>query len=688
MAKYLYTQNSFSSGQLNERLSGREELKEYAQGAKELTNVVPIDQGGLTCSLGNYYIGSLSTGQSIDFAVDNFCFSVGKGVNTGSVVEAFQLDQVTQRRLEPWTVDVKSTFTNEDFNIRYGEHVALGDLVIITDKNSDFEPLLLVKRPTSFELWKYWDYAAEIESTGSGDEHEKVRACPFMPTNQDNKAIMQVQGGDTLVCAKEVFPAGFDKGYVRVVTNTGTGEEAVFKVTDYSSASVLNVELVTGNFVNNTDYTFWALSAWGGGDMGWPSLVSFYQDRILFGSTHKSPDTIWNSNVGNLFLMMVPRTALDQGFKYFGAVQASDAFDITPSVGQISKLRWIVTERYITCGSERAEFILQGIDGSYSATNSSIVSPTGFGAGLASIGFRAQDATFFVERGNKALRELSFSEENGGYTSRLISLLGPDTESISSVDYSYDTSRIYMADGTNNIYVCTLEKGSGILAWSILKVPETVTEVVVVKDGAGNDTLVYTSSNNEVHLISFYDEDSSGPDAEIICAVRKAQNFSVLDTPTHYTFPTGYGVDGEEVNYITDTGETGIETLTTANGYPAILKPSGSQSVIVYKEPLTSRIKTLPYLAGSLFGSPQLALKRNDDTLFRFYKSYAGVKAGHSTTGLKTIEIDDSQGAYTGHVRQNLIGTPEIDHSVIIENTTIKPFSLVSISTRGLTQEG
>lgn len=650
--------------------------------------MLPIDQGGLNHSLGNYIMGQLGQNRNIDFAVDDFMFSVGASINVGSVVQAYKMDQLTQKRLETWTVTVKSTFTSSDYSFKYGAHVAVGDLLFITDRNSAYEPLVMVKKATSWELWKYWEYAA---TNGSLTERlNRLRVCPFQPTN-GNKNISitaSTTGNAILSCNEPIFPAGFDRGMVRIVTDNGTGEESLYLVTGYISDTRVNCEHITGNIIPAFGYTVWAISSWGNGDVGWPSLCSFYENRLMFASSIVQPDTIWNSNLDNLFLMLTPRTTLDQGIGYFGAVQASDAFDITPSVGQVSKMRWLVVERNITCGTGRSEFIIKGLDGSYSATNSTVSSPTGFGAGNQSIGFRAQDATFFVEKGNKAIRELAFSEENGGYTSRLISILGPDMASVDSVAYSFDNSRIYIADGSTDIYVCTLERGAGVLAWSTLEMPRAVSTVAIVEDGAGTQILVVTDTDHQVSLLTVHDEDSSLTDSHTLCGVDKAQNFSILDTPTHYTFPAGYAADGDEVFYITDDGQTGTETIVTAGGFPAILKPSGSTYVTVYKSALHSRIVTLPYLAGSLFGEPQIALKRFDQALFRIHKGLKGVKIGTTDESLFDLEFDSAQGVFTGPVVQNLSGSPERDHSVILDNKTVSPYNLLSISVRGMTDEG
>ena len=69
MAKFNLIQNSFNSGELDPKLKGRSDIKEYGTGCETLENMLIMPAGGVTRRPGTQYIDSIEEGGTFEDAV-------------------------------------------------------------------------------------------------------------------------------------------------------------------------------------------------------------------------------------------------------------------------------------------------------------------------------------------------------------------------------------------------------------------------------------------------------------------------------------------------------------------------------------------------------------------------------------------------------------------------------------------
>ena len=173
----------------------------------------------------------------------------------------------------------------------------------------------------------------------------------------------------------------------------------------------------------------WKMGSWCPAN-GYPGTVCFFQQRMFWGGSTSSPQTIWSSQSGD-FYNMAP-TEPD------GAVLDTNAIVFALDDDESNAILWLLPVfKGIAAGTASGEFLL----GPTNSANQAIA-PTNFYARRASD--RGSDATasarrvgasaLFVQRGGRRLRELSYDLATDGYKTPPASLISEHITSTGVVD--------------------------------------------------------------------------------------------------------------------------------------------------------------------------------------------------------------------------------------------------------------
>jgi hypothetical protein len=143
-----------------------------------------------------------------------------------------------------------------------------------------------------------WDIIREFESR-DGDRNVDVA------DTQDKEADFRiVYSGVALASSVDPF------AYLELVDQE---QEGIVRVDSFSSATVVNITVI--DKVEATTATdLWSEGAWSG-DRGYPRAVSLFEQRVVYGGTTKSPQTVWGSKVGD-FENFDSGTNDDDGYSY------------------------------------------------------------------------------------------------------------------------------------------------------------------------------------------------------------------------------------------------------------------------------------------------------------------------------------------------------------------------------------
>jgi hypothetical protein len=126
-----------------------------------------------------------------------------------------------------------------------------------------------------------------------------------------------------------------------------------------------------------------------------PSVVSFFEQRLVFGNTNNNPQTLWFSKNGD-YQNFTTGTADD------------DALIYTIASNQVNAIRYLSATRVLTIGTTGGEYVLTATsDGPVTPTTTLIRKYSNYGAAPIEP-VQVADVTLFVQRGGRKVREFRY----------------------------------------------------------------------------------------------------------------------------------------------------------------------------------------------------------------------------------------------------------------------------------------
>lgn len=699
--KFTYTHNSFSNGELNPRLMGRTDIKEYFNSAKEVKGFLVENNGTVNEVSGSNFLYEPTDGQKPILTItrnpfrgtsyipeiewnDPVTWTVFLG-DTSSVVLYHSAITITRTKQNgdttSWSVTGGSATLSRDSFI-YGTYIVINDTIFITDKRGINPPLVIYTQigNGSWIINDFTTWCSQINTAIATTDLREFYSSPFTEFNTDTSFILAVSAGTTITATEAIFSDGMIGSHIEIYTGAAS---RLVKITGYTNPFVITFTAV-GTLVANGNYSIFRRSIWYTNN--YPKVVSTFQERLIFSNSSNRENYMFMSEAGNLAIFTKTKEETPSD------IPPSYPFDLPLYSIDSSPIYWVLSERYLSVGTGTEEFIVNGTDGIFGPANRSAISTSKYGSHDIGLAVRAQSSSYFVVKGGGELRELSFSEENGGYLSRSLSVLGPEMININRVEYDYKNKRLYLEQVGGSLLSCTVDNSSKVVAWSDL-----VLEEYVVGFGASEEVIKWNGKyligqvENTVRPVSGV-QPSTYIEHERIRAVVGDDEGVIGGVPSYYVrVPASY-LDlevGQEIMFVDQSGVRIVPSITATGGgdYYVHVPSAGSDFArAVYKtRPFNSRIVTTPIQQGSKIGDSQIALQRVDLVLVRYYMSYGSPHVGLSETSL---EREDITGPFTGVKKYTPAGTPEIDHSVLIENRSDRPVSILSISCRGLGEEG
>ena len=313
-------QPSFVAGELSPRLWGRVDLDKYMAGCSELTNLVVMPQGGLCARPGFRYVASTKTSSRVSRLVPfQYSTTVAYTLEFGHQYVRFYYNgaQVMSGGVP---VEVTTTYTEDE--LPYLRFAQSADVLFIC--HEDHEPAMLSRvSATSFTL-------ANVSWTWPVFNAENVSAVTVAVNNAS------VGTGRTMTFSSSAFSKG---GIGLTASHVGmyiysyeyTGSPAVASakglaqitaVTDANHATVTVIKAF-----NSTSATvYWAEGSFNA-VYGYPRLVTFFEDRLVFAANDGFPERIWLSQTGDYY-----------NFEYGTA--DNDAIARSINAEQVNALTW------------------------------------------------------------------------------------------------------------------------------------------------------------------------------------------------------------------------------------------------------------------------------------------------------------------------------------------------------------
>ena len=188
---------------------------------------------------------------------------------------------------------------------------------------------------------------------------------------------------------------------------------------------------------------------------GHPSVVTFFQQRLVFSGTSDQPQTMFFSKSGDYENMTA-------------GTDADDAMIYTIASNQVNAIKAMKATRTLivmTTGGEYA--VSAGTASAITPTNISIIKQSNYGsAGVDALSIG--NATIFLQRAKRKMRELAYNFDTDGYVAPDLTILSEHiTDSgITQMDYQQEPYSVVWGTRTDGILTgLTYNRLENVVAW-------------------------------------------------------------------------------------------------------------------------------------------------------------------------------------------------------------------------------
>ena len=746
MARVAVQLTNFTGGELSPRLDGRNDLAKYASGCKTLQNMIVYPHGSAARRSGTSFVAEVensaektrlipfefSTTQTYILEFGNEYIRFYK--DGGAILEANKtITGITQA--DPGVVSITAHgFSN-------GDTIVISGVVGMTEVNgkrfkvanvntNDFE--LQDIDGVDVDTTSFTAYASsgvanrvyqiattyetadlfQIKYAQSADVmylcHPEYSVKKLSRTGHTSWTITEVDftNGpylDDNITAVTLSSSAHTVGTARDLTasaatfvSTDVGRlvrfrEGYGKITAFTSTTA-----VTWTIIEDTDSgsssTDWGLGAFSD-TTGYPSCVTFYEQRLVFAGTEAQPQTLYFSRSGDYENMYENRG---------GTIADDDAIIYTIASNQVNAIRFLSSTRTLIVGTVGGEFSVSGGGSDDPVTPTNILIKKQSNHGCANIdAIPVGNVTLFLQRARRKIRELAYNFDVDGYVAPDMTILAEhiSESGVNEMSYQQEPNQIIWGvreDG--QLIGLTYQREQQVVAWhrhifggafstgnavceTIATIPTNDKEYqtwVIVKRTIDGVTRRYVEYLNQFD----FDEDDD-------------TSFNFLDSQLSYdgsattTISNLDHLEGQVVSVLADGSTHPDRTVT--NGSITLARSSTKVKVGL---PYTSILQTMRIDAGSQNGTSQAKTKRIYNITVRLYESI-GVEVGPNLNNMEEIPFRSSAQlmnepipVFTGDKEVEFRGNYETDGFIFVRQTQPLPLTVLSLYPELITNDG
>jgi len=516
MGKQLLSIPSFTAGELSSSMEGRTDFAKYFNGATNIENFVVMPHGPITRRPGTYFVSEIKTSANKTRLIP-FTFSTEQTYilefgnqyirffkDDGQIVEA-------NKTITGITAANPAVVTSNSHGYSNGDFVTISSVVGMTEVNgktfkvadkttNTFElqdvdgndinssgytayssagvANRIYQITTSYTTAQLFDLkfaqsadvmyichpsheASKLSRTGHTSwtlsEVDFAETGPYMDTNTTTTTLTPASSGTgTGVNITASSTTGINGGDGWQTTDVGrilkfNSGEAV--ITARTNTTVV-VCTITKAFANTDATAAFNLGSFSD-TTGHPSVVTFFQQRLVFAGTSDQPQTMFFSKSGDYENMTA-------------GTDADDAMIYTIASNQVNAIKAMKATRTLivmTTGGEYA--VSAGTASAITPTNISIIKQSNYGsAGVDALSIG--NATIFLQRAKRKMRELAYNFDTDGYVAPDLTILSEHiTESgITQMDYQQEPYSVVWGARTDGILTgLTYNRLENVVAW-------------------------------------------------------------------------------------------------------------------------------------------------------------------------------------------------------------------------------
>jgi hypothetical protein len=374
MARSAPAFSSFTAGEVSPRMEGRVTLDTYREGLADMTNLLVLPQGGVTRRPGTEFLGEIKDSSKaarlIPFefkTTDTYILEFGDQVMR-VYRNGLQVIDATDKVITAITQANPGVITSTAHGFSNGDEVFVDAIVGMTELNGRNYRVANVTTDT-FTLEDL--FGNDIDTTGftaytSGGTATEIYNIATPYAVADLPGLRFVQSADTMFLVHPSYA-------IRKLTRTADNAWS------FSTASIVGSPSPDLN----------------GSAGNYPSVVSFFEQRLVFGATNNNPQTLWFSKNGD-YENFTTGTADD------------DALIYTIASNQVNAIRYLSATRVLTIGTTGGEYVLTATsDGPVTPTTTLIRKYSNYGSAAVEP-VQVADVTLFVQRGGRKVREFRY----------------------------------------------------------------------------------------------------------------------------------------------------------------------------------------------------------------------------------------------------------------------------------------
>jgi hypothetical protein len=757
MARVSTALTNFTGGQLSDRMEGRTDFQKYFSGCKTLENFIVQPHGSVTRRPGTTFAAEVKTSSlktrliPFEFSTEqSYALEFGNNYirfykDNGAVLEANKtitgitqanpgvvtsathgfangdtvvitgvvgMTQVNGKRFKVASV-ATNTFQLQDIdgnNVNTTSYTAytsggIANRVYTLTTTYLTADLFNIKYAQSADVMYlcHPDYSVKkLSRTGHTSwtiTEVDFSNGPFLDHNITTTTLNpthRLAGQSTTVTASSTTGIndgnGFTSGDIGRLVHFDDGH---FQITSITSTTVV-VGTVIKTFTASSPSTDWALGAFSE-YTGYPSCVTFYEQRLVFAGTEHQPQTLFFSKSGDYENM---------DDNYHGTVAADDAMIYTIASNQVNVIQSLKATRTLIILTSGGEFTLNSdsTGTAVSPTNINIKKQSNYGASnidALSVG----NATLFVQRAKRKLRELAYNFDTDGYVAPDMTILAEDVtlSGLDELTYQQEPhSIIWGIRGDGVLVGLTYQRSEQVVAWHQHKLGGSF--------GATTHGIVESVISISGNSYNRTDED------QLWVIVKRTINgvtrryveyftpFQFDSSLTQFQFvDSGLSYSGSATSTLTGLDHLEAQSVTViANGSTHPNKTVSSGSITLDRTTTaakiglgyTSTLQTMRLDVGSQDGTSQGKTKRIFDVTLRFYET-VGAKVGPDTSNLEEIPFRSSAASmdvavplFTGDKKIEFRGNFETDGYLFVVQDQALPMTLLSLYPRLITNDG
>ena len=492
-------------------------------------------------------------------------------------------------------------------------------------------------------------------------------------------------GNGITITASDVTGINGDLGFQTTdagrLIHLGTGK-GLAKIVTVSSTLVV-VANVIETLSTTSATTDWSLGAWST-TTGYPSCVSFYEQRLVFAGTTEQPQTLWFSKSGDY-------ENFDEN--YHGTVADDDAITYTIASNQVNAIRFLSATRTLIVGTVGGEFSVSGGGTDDPVTPTNILIKKQSNHGCANIdAIPVGNVTLFLQRAKRKIRELAYNFDVDGYVAPDMTILAEHISEtgINEMSYQQEPNQIiWCVRQDGQLVGLTYQREQQVVAWhrhifggafstgnavceTVATIPTNDKEYqtwVIIKRTINGVTRRYVEYINQ---FDFTETDNT--------------TFNFLDSQLSYSGSSTTTIsglehlEGQTVSVLAN-GSTHPDR-TVSNGSITLARASTKVKVGL---PYTSILQTMRIDAGAQNGTSQAKTKRIYNITVRLYESI-GVEVGPNLSNMEAIPfrssaalMDTAIPVYTGDKEIEFRGNYESDGFIFVRQTQPLPLTILSL---------